>query len=117
MAASKRFMNWSAVGFTPAGGSLIPIGGVTSVAFDDGGSLARFSGDADRYNSMIVNDFNQPTAKVETADIGAVKAIGTGVVGVLTATHNDAKNGSGTGAITYTFNCICAGNNLSGKHR
>ena len=90
MAASKRFMNWTNVSFTPAGSSTTPIAitGVTSIAIDTGGSLAKFSGDGDRYNSTIVNDFNEPTATVTCADLGAINALQTGVLGTLVATHN-----------------------------
>ena len=60
MSATKRFMNWTGVTFTPVGGSATTITGVTSVAIDSGGSLARFSGDGDRYVTTMVNDFNEP---------------------------------------------------------
>lgn len=120
MAASKRFMNWSAVGFTPAGGApLIPITGVESVSIDDGGSLAKFAGDNDRYNSLIVNDFNEPTITVNAADIAALQQMPTGTSGTFTATLLDAKNGAtpGGGARLFTFLCIVGKNSATGKHR
>jgi hypothetical protein len=118
MAASKRQMNWTGVGFTPTGGSATSYTGVKSVKIDSGGSLAKFAGDGDRYNTTSVNDFNEPTVEVEAADIVALEANPVGIVGTLTATWNDAKNGTGAGAITFTFsNAQVASINVSGKHR
>ncbi len=118
MAASKRFMNWTGVSFTPLNGSATPITGVTSIQIDSGGSLLKFSGDGDRYNTTVVNDFNEPTVSVHTADLVAVSAFPVGSVGTFTATHNDARNGSGTGAVTYTLsNAVVASHPLHGTHR
>lgn len=118
MAATKRFMNWTAVGFTPTGGSAQPITGVTSVSIDSGGSLAKFSGDGDRYNTTVVNDMNEPKISVQAADLGAIRANPVGTVGTMVATHNDARNGTGDGAITYTLsNAVIESNTVSGSHR
>src|SRR5450759_3125361 len=102
MAATKRFMNWTGVTFTPQNGSPTPFTGVTSIQIDSGGSLIKFSGDGDRYSTTVVNDFNDPTVTVHSADLAAVRAFPVGTGGTFSATHNDAKNGVGTGAITYT---------------
>src|SRR3954463_7074662 len=99
MTASKRFLNWTGVTFTPMNGTPTPITGVTSIQIDSGGSLVKFSGDGDRYSTTVVNDFNDPTITVQSADLAAVRAFPTGTVGTFTATHNDARNGSGTGAV------------------
>jgi len=118
MPASKRFMNWTGVSFTPANGSTTTITGVTSVLIDAGGSLVKFSGDGDRYTTTIVNDFNDPTVTVQSADLAAVRANPVGTLGTFTAIHNDAKNGTGTGAIIYTLsNAIIANNPIRGSHR
>ena len=118
MPASKRFMNWSAVAFTPNGGTATPITGVTSVAIDSGGSLIKFSGDGDRYPTTVVNDHNEPVVTVQAADLAAVRANPAGTVGTFSATHNDARNGAGTGAITYTLaNAVVATNPVQGAHR
>src|ERR1700730_5235317 len=100
MSATKRFMNWTAVSFTPMGGSTTAITGVTSVSIDSGGSLARFSGDGDRYNTTVVNDHNEPVVTVHSADLAAIRANPVGIVGTFAATHNDARNGATSGAIT-----------------
>lgn len=102
MAASKAQMNWSAVGFTPTGGSLIPFGRVLEVQVDQGGSLKELSGDADKYPTLMVNDMNNPKVTVRGNDVATLQGLGVGTVGTLTATHNDAKLASG-GAIVYTM--------------
>ena len=118
MSATKRFMNWSGVTFTPVGGQPTLISGVTSVAIESGGSLARFAGDGDRYVTTMVNDFNEPTVTIQAADLASLRANPVGTVGTLTATHNDAKNGTGTGAVTYTMaNAVVAACHVHGAHR
>ncbi len=118
MSTTKRFMNWTAVSFTPVGGVITSITGVTSVMIDSGGSLARFSGDGDRYVTTLVNDFNEPVVVVQAADLAALRANPVGTVGTFSATHNDAKNGVGTGAVTYTMaNAVVAACQVHGAHR
>jgi hypothetical protein len=111
-------MNWTGVSFTPVGGAPTPINGVTSIRIDTGGSLLKFAGDGDRYSTTVVNDFNDPTVAVRSADLAAVIAYPVGTVGTFIATHNDAMNGSGTGAITYTLqNAVVASHPVQGSHR
>ena len=118
MPATKRFMNWTGVAFAPLGGTATTITGVTSVAIDSGGSLAQFSGDGDRYNTTMVNDFNEPTITIQSADLAALRANPIGTSGTLTATHNDAKNGVGSGAVTYTLtNAVVSACQVRGAHR
>jgi len=118
MAATKRFVNWTSVTFTPLNGATTPITGVTAIQIDSRGSLLRFSGDGDRYSSTVMNDFNDPLITVHSADLATIGAFPVGTVGTFTATHNDAKNGVGTGAITYTLaNAVVASNAIQGAHR
>lgn len=118
MSATKRFMNWTGVTFTPANGSPIAITGVSSIQIDTGGSLLKFSGDGDRYNTTVVNDFNEPQVTVQAADLAAIQSCPVGTVGIFTAIHNDAKNGTGSGAITYILNnAVVAKNPFGGSHR
>ena len=118
MSATKRLLNWTGVTFTPVGGSPTVITGVTSVSIDSGGSLLKFAGDGDRYSTTVVNDFNDPTITVNAADLAAIRANPVGTVGTFTATHNDAKNGTGSGSITYTLsNAVIAQANVKGSHR
>ena len=118
MAATKRFMNWTGVTFTPFNGTVTTITGVTGVLIDSGGSLVKFSGDGDRYNTTVVNDMNEPTVTVQAADLAAIRAHPVGTAGTFTATHNDAGNGNGSGAITYTLsNAVIASDSIRGAHR
>jgi hypothetical protein len=118
MSVTKRYMNWTGVTFTPFGGVPTPLTGVTSIQIDSAGSLLKFSGDGDRYSTTVVNDFNDPIVTIHCADLAAVRSFSVGTVGTFTATHNDAKNGAGTGAITYTLsNAVIASNPIHGSHR
>jgi hypothetical protein len=118
MSATKRFMNWTGVTFTPVSGTATTITGVTSVSIDSGGSLARFSGDGDRYVTTMVNDFNEPVMTIHSADLSSLRANPVGTVGTLSATHNDAQNGVGNGAVTYTLaNAVVAACQVQGAHR
>ena len=118
MSVSKRFMNWSGVTFTPLGGAAVPITGVTSVTIESGGNLAKFSGDGDRNPTIVVNDFNEPSMTIQSADLASLRANPVGTIGTLTATHNDAKSGTGSGAITYTLsNAVVASCHVGGAHR
>jgi hypothetical protein len=111
-------MNWTGVTFTPTNGAPTSITGVTSIQIDSGGNLLKFSGDGDRFSTTVVNDFNDPSVTVHSADLAAVLAFPVGTVGTFIATHNDAKNGAGTGAVTYVLtNAVISSNPIHGSHR
>jgi hypothetical protein len=116
MAASKIQMNWSAVGFTPSGGTLVPITKVQDVNFDPGGSLKPHSADGDKYPTTVVVDMNRPKCTVQTADVATAQALATGTIGTVTATFNDAKLAAG-GAVVYSLiNAVVANTPGGGKH-
>ncbi len=118
MSLSKRFMNWTGVSFAPLDGPATAITGVTSVTIESGGNLVKFSGDGDRYPTIVVNDFNEPSMTIHSADLAAIRAHPVGTIGTLTATHNDAKSGVGSGAITYTLaNAVVESYQVGGAHR
>lgn len=117
MAASKRQMNWAPVSFTPAGGTLSTATGVTNVAINMGGNLAKFSGDGDRFTTTVVNDYNDPSVTVTTADGAWLMGIGPGTRGSLVATHKDARGAAG-GNITFTLsNAVANSPTWGGQHR
>ncbi|WP_422932038.1 hypothetical protein [Singulisphaera sp. PoT] len=117
MAATKRQMNWTGVGFTPVSGTLTTCTGVTQVQFNIGGSLVKFSGDGDRFPTTVVNDFNDPSMQVTTADLNWLLSIPPGTRGTATATHKDAKGATG-GNMVYTLaNAICENPQVGGQHR
>jgi hypothetical protein len=110
-------MNWTNVSFV-SGANTTNFTGVTSVSIDPKGSLAKFSGDNDRYQTTVVNDMNEPEITLECGDVGAVNSLSVGQVGTFSATLCDAVNGTGAGAITYTMaNAVVSKVGAGGKHR
>jgi hypothetical protein len=101
MAASKIQANWSTVSHAAQA-----ITKVTAVTFSQGGALQTFAGDTDRYDTVIVNLMNKPTASITSADIGTLMGIAPGTTGSLTATHKDAKLASGGDIIYVLANAV-----------
>lgn len=104
MAATRLQANWANVGH----GSQA-ITKVTAVNFSQGGSVAEFAGDVDRFTTVIVNLMNKPTATVTSADIATLMGIACGTVGSFTATHKDAAKQAG-GDIVYVLSNAVAEN-------
>ena len=97
MAATKLQANWSGVAH-----GTNTITKVTAVTFAQGGSLAEFAGDVDRFPTVILNLMTKPTASVTSADVALLMGIAPGTVASLTATHKDAAKAAG-GDILYTL--------------
>lgn len=117
MAATKRQMNWAPVTFTPSGGTAMTATGVTNVSVTAGGSLVKFAGDGDHYNTTVVNDMNDPSIKITTADEAWAMGIAPGTRGTLVVTHKDAKLGTG-GNITFTLsNAVAMDPTAGGQHK
>lgn len=117
MASTKRSMNTTGVSMAANA-----ITGVSSFAYDAGGSLAKFAGDGDRFNTTVVNDFAEPTFSLTTADLAAARGCPPGLRGVFTATVNDAKNGVTAGGGAYTVatasgTAIVKSNSATQAHR
>src|SRR5438045_1551526 len=102
MAATALQMNWSAVSFTPSGGSLTAITKVDQVDFDPGGQLLPYSGDTNIYPTAIVNNRSEPRASVRSSNPAGLLAFTVGTAGSFTATHKDAKGATG-GDIVYVL--------------
>lgn len=121
MPATKRFMNWTGTKLTVSPSSVIVnITGVTNVQIAGGGSLKKFSGDGDRYNTTVVCDEEDPVITVTTADETAVRTLTPGTRGTFYTVHNDAKNGNsaGGGAIAHTMsNAIVGDYGVGGAHK
>lgn len=103
MAGTKLQLNWTgvAVGATA-------ISNVESFDIAPNDSFAPFAADNSRYPTIAVKTMSTPTATIVTADIGTAMGL-RGTTGVtVTATHLDAKDGSG-GDILYSLdNCYVA---------
>jgi hypothetical protein len=116
MAATKRQMNWSAVGFTPSGGSLTTITGVTEIQIDPGGALATFKGDVDVFDTTIVNHENKPKVTVRAADVATIQGLAPGTVGALAATFKDAKKATGGDILYAIANAVVENTPGGGQH-
>ncbi len=116
--ATKRYFNWENAGFTPAGGSLIPIDGVTSVRFGTGGAVDKFYGDGDLYPSTIVYSREEPSITITSGNVAALLQLPGGTRGTFTVTLMDAVNKLSTGAITFTvIGCVVRMLDLNGQHK
>jgi len=116
---SKRHVNWT-VSFTPSGGSLGAITGVQNCEIAPNGNLLKHSGDADRFPTTVVNDFQDPSVTVTHRDLLAQHALAPGIRGVLVCTHLDAKNlavATGGGYTATLTNAIIQDNPSGGAHR
>ena len=111
MAATKLQANWAAVQFGTAN-----ISRVTQVTFTQGGSLAAFSADGDRYPSVIVATPGRPRASVTSGDAAALMAIAPGTVSTFRATHKDAKGEAGGDILYVLANAVAENAETSGDH-
>lgn len=117
MAATKRQMNITACTFTPTAGSATTFTGVTGVETNAGGSLVGFDGDADRFTTTLVNDFNDPSVSINHADFAAGFANPTGTHGTLTYTYKDAKGATGGSVVATVTGAVVENNSFNGQHR
>lgn len=117
MAASHKQMNWSPVSYTPAGGSAITFTGVDNVVPNGGASFVRYSGDADRFATTVVNDYNEPSIAVTTRDIIALLSITPGSRGAVAATWKDAKGQTGGNIQFALANAVPGSPDMGGPHR
>jgi hypothetical protein len=111
MAASKLQANWSAVSH-----GTTPITRVTQVSFSQGGSLASFAADGDRYPTVVVSLMNKPKATVTSADAAALMGIAPGTAATLSATHKDAQGGSGGDILYVMANAVVENVETAGGH-
>lgn len=117
---SKRHLNWTGTSFTPAGGSLTAITGVTDVQIAGGGSVITHSGDGDRFPTTKVNDFADPKITVHCRDLSTLNGFAIGTRGAFASTHNDAKNGITAASGGYSVAlaaAIIADKTTGGQHR
>jgi hypothetical protein len=111
MPASKLQANWTAV----AHGSNT-ITRVSGVTISQGGTLATFSADGDRFPTVVVNLMNKPKATVTTADTASVMGIAPGTVGTFKATHVDAQGQTGGDILYVLENAVVENVDTSGSH-
>jgi hypothetical protein len=97
MAATKLQLNFTGVSFASTA-----ITRVTSVSFDQGGTLINFSGDNDRYPTVIANPVSNPKCSITSGDVANLMNIATGASGTILANQLDALAATG-GAIDWTL--------------
>ena len=118
MPASNRYMNWTGVAFTPDGGSLTSITGVTNLRIQFNGNNTKFYGDGDIYPSTIAHSQEDLQITITAASVAALLALPGGTRGTLVATLNDARNKEGTGAITFTIvGCVIRSPDVGAQYR
>ena len=111
MAATKLQANWTAVSFGSAA-----ITRVSQVSFTQGGSLAAYAADGDRFPTVVVNTLSKPRATVTSGDAAALMAIAPGTVGSFSATHKDAKGEVGGDILYVLANAVAENAETSGGH-
>lgn len=123
MAGTRRQFNWQAVSYTPAGGTLVAITGVTSIDVDPNGSVQKFSGDGDRFPTTIVSDFIDNLITITSGDLQAIRSLDPGTFGALAMLHKDAKKTANTaeaGDIAYAITsprAMIQNNPTGGQHK
>ena len=105
MSATNRYRNVSGAGWTPAGGSLSPLTGIKTVAYDEGNQILEESGDADGFITVGGVVLSNPKVDVTTMDAAALAATVAGTKGSFAYTLRDHTNGATAagGAKTYTL--------------
>lgn len=104
MAKTDLHMNWSSVKVQPpAPAGLITLTGVTSVSIDGTDVTETFFGDALRFPRCVRSVTNQRKVKIACGDIVNVLSVPEGQPCVVTATLDDALNGSGEGSLHFTI--------------
>lgn len=119
MAASNRFINISGCSFTKKVGGSVTITTVQSVALGKRGKEIQASGDADFFPTLSVTIGAAPQITVQHQNHGLLNTLDEKIVGsAFTFTANDAVNGTGSGAVTYTLsNCHIVSHESNSQHQ
>lgn len=112
-----NFMNWTGVTVTPAGGQAITLTEVTDVSPSLDSTHEKFYGDNRRFAKCIRSTEFERMVSITTGDVAVANTIPLNVPCTVVATLNDAFNGAGAGAITYTFrNAVLKTNGVKGPN-
>lgn len=115
MAATGLQLNISSATYV-VGNSTTTFTKVTGANLDFGGQLLKFSGDNDRFPTVIANHMNMPRVTLTGGNVAQFAGIAAGTTGTLSFTHADAKGASG-GAIVYTVsNAVAGETSANGPH-
>ena len=102
MARSKRYVNFT-LSLTPSGGTLTAYNEITGYQVHRGKKQLMAFGDAKLYPTLIVNVENSRTITIVGGDVSKLLQLGADTVFTVVLILNDAKNGSGSGALTVTL--------------
>lgn len=103
MPASELYMNWDPVTVTPSGGTLVTLKEVMDVELDLASQQEVFYGDARKFARMIVNTAKKRSLTIMGGNVAQLMALPDDTPCTIVATLRDAKNGTGSGAITITL--------------
>jgi hypothetical protein len=117
--ASNRFINVSSCTFTKKPSGSVPITTIQSVSIGKRGKQVQASGDADFFPTLSVTVGAAPLVTIQHQNAGLLNQLDEKVTGSsLAFTNNDAVNGTGTGAITYTLaNCHVVSHETNAPHQ
>jgi hypothetical protein len=106
----------STVTYTASGGSAVAVTGNFAVEVMIGDQLVEFTGDAAAFATLLASVKGSRGLKISGYDVGKHIAVFGKGPGTLVAVVNDAVNGTGAGALTYSLsNAMRA--DLSISHR
>lgn len=114
MAATGLQMFWSLVTMTIATVTTT-MTKVKNVTVDYGTVITGFAGDGDRYNTTLVNSFNNPKMTLTSGNLGQLLGL-VGAAGAFAATHKDAKGATGGDIIYALSNAVCGNVTTGGAH-
>jgi hypothetical protein len=120
LSPTNRYMNSSGWGFTPSGGSLTNITGVTNETYDEQISTKKEGADFDLFPTVAVADYRDPIITLETLDAFILMGVVAGASGTLVGTVRDAYNGATTGGgakLITMSNARIQGRNQSQPYR
>ncbi len=101
MAATNVNLNWTNVSFAGT-----PVIRVTSMTFDQGGELISFTGDDDRYPTVIANTVSRPKVSLTSGDVASLMSIAVNAQGTVSATQKDGLGASGGDIIWTMQHCV-----------
>lgn len=109
MPATNRYMNVSALTYTPAGGSATAIKGIKSVTYSENGQELNEAADFDLFDTIGAVVGLAPTVMIETIDaFVGIPSLVAGGTGTLVFTVRDVYNGAtvaGGARIMTIANC------------
>lgn len=118
MAGTNLQMNWGPVAYSNGtnNNNSIVFTRIDSVDINFGGTLLKYSGDLDRYPTVIINNDNNPSMSLRSSDPGTVMTLVPGTTGVIHATHKDAAKVSGGDVVYIMINAVVESPSTSGSH-